>query len=298
MSAPDPSVNQNAASRKCQKDTGGWLLADPAYVNWKDRPNSFLWLQGFAGCGKTILCSTVIYDMTRYTASRTQGALTFYYFDFTNDVKTETLSCLRSIILQLAEQTADTTSLQALQRTYAMGTPPIQEFLDVLKCILCKHDRVYIVLDALDECTDQEELFDLLNSIRDWKLECLSILTTSRDEPDIRECMHPAPEQEIHLRNSAIDNDLRQFIVETLQKDKRLQDWSEIFPEIEEALTKGAHGMFRWVDCQLQTLRRCPSLAEVRKALKDFPETLDETYERMLRNIRPNLRDYAVRLLQ
>ena len=236
--------------------------------------------------------------MTRYTASRTQGALAFYYFDFTNDVKTKTLSCLRSIILQLAEQTGDNMSLQTLQRAYAMGTPPIQEFLDVLESILCEHNRVYIIVDALDECTDQEELFDLLTSIRDWRLECLSILVTSRDEQDIRECVHPAPKQEIRLRNSAIDNDIRQFMVDTLQKDKRLQDWSEIFPEIEEALTNGAHGMFRWVDCQLQTLRGCPSRAEVRKALKNLPETLDKTYERMLRNIRPNLRDYAVRLLQ
>ena len=298
MSAPDPSVNQHAASRKCQKDTGGWLLADPAYVDWRDRPNSFLWLQGFAGCGKTIICSTVINDMTRYTVSRRQGVLAFYYFDFTNDVKTKTLSCLRSLILQLAEQTADTTNLQSLHRAYAMGTPPIQEFLGVLNCILRKQDRVYIIVDALDECTDQEELFDLLNSIRDWKLECLSILTTSRDEPDIRECMHPAPEQEIRLHNSAIDNDLRLFIVETLQKDKKLQVWSDIFPEIEEALTHGAHGMFRWVDCQFQTLRECPSRTEVRKALKSLPETLDKTYERILRNIRPNLRDYALRLFQ
>ena len=298
MSAPDPSVNQNAASKKCQKDTGGWLLENPAYLDWKDRPDSFLWLQGFAGCGKTILCSTVINDMKEYTESHAQAALAFYYFDFTNDVKTKTLSCLRSILLQLAERTADTTSLQALHRVYAMGTPPNQEFLEVLKSMLCTHSRAYIVVDALDECTDQEELFALLNSIRDWNLECLSILVTSGDEPDIRECVHPAPEQEINLRNAAIENDVRLFIVETLRKDKRLQDWSDIFPEIEGALTSGAHGMFRWVDCQLQTLRGCPSRAEVRKSLENLPETLDKTYERMLCNIRPNLRDYAIRLLQ
>ena len=236
--------------------------------------------------------------MKQYTESRAQAALAFYYFDFTNDVKTKTLSCLRSLLLQLAERAADTTSLQAIHRVYAMGTPPIQEFLEVLKSMLCTHSRVYIVVDALDECTDQEELFALLNSIRDWNLECLSILVTSRDEPDIRECVHPAPEQEINLRNAAIENDVRLFIVETLRKDKRLQDWSDIFPEIEGALTSGAHGMFRWVDCQLQTLRGCPSRAEVRKALKSLPETLDKTYERMLRNVHPNLRDYAVRLLQ
>ena len=236
--------------------------------------------------------------MSRYIATFTQDALAYYYFDFTNDVKTKTLSCLRSIILQLAEQTADTTSLQALQKAYAIGTPPIQEFLEVLKSMICKHHQIYIVLVALDECTDQEELFDLLNIIRDWKMECLSILVTSREEPDIRECVNPTPEQEIRLSNSAIDIDIRSFITETLHKDKKLQVWSEIFPEIEQTLIKGAHGMFRWVDCQLQTLRRCPSRAEVRMALVNLPETLDKTYERILRNIRPNLRDYALRILQ
>ena len=298
MSAPDPSVNQNAASKKCQKDTGGWLLTNPAYLDWRDRSDSFLWLQGFAGCGKTILCSTVINDMKQYTASRGQDVLAFYYFDFTNRVKTKTLSCLRSILLQLVERAGDTTILEALHRAYAMGTPPIQEFLEVLKSILCTQSRVYIVVDALDECTDQEELFALVNSIRDWNLDCLSILVTSRDEPDIRECLHPAPGQEIDLRNPASENDVRLFIEETLRKDERLQDWSDIFPEIEEALTNGAQGMFRWVDCQLQTLRGCPSRAKVRKALKDLPETLDKTYERVLHNIRPSLRDDAVRLLQ
>ena len=236
--------------------------------------------------------------MTGYTASLTQAALAYYYFDFTNDVKTKTLSCLRSIILQLAKQTAGTMSLEALQKTYPMGTPPAQEFLGVLKSLISQCNRVYIVVDALDECTDQEDLFDLLNSIRDWELECLSILVTSRDEPDIRECVDPTAEQEILLNNSGIDNDIRSFIVETLRKDKKLRAWTELFSEIEEALTNGAQGMFRWVDCQMQTLRRCSSRADVRKALEDLPETLDKTYERILRNIHPNLREYAFRLLQ
>lgn len=236
--------------------------------------------------------------MSRYIAQLSKSAFAFYFFDFSNDVKTKTSSCLRSIILQLAEQKADTTSLEALQRTYAMGTPPSQELLDVLKSMSCKLDRLYIVVDALDECTDQDELFDLITAIRDWKLECLSILVTSRDEPGIRECLEPTAEQEILLKNSAIDDDIRLFIVETLKKDRKLQVWSELFPEIEKALGNRARGMFRWVDCQIQALRGCPSRTEVRRALQDLPETLDKTYERTLRNIRPSHRSYALRLLQ
>ena len=54
---------------------------------------------------------------------------------------------------------------------------------------------------------------------------------------------------------------------------------------------------FRWVVCQLEMLRRCfpPSL---RDALNDLPETLDETYERILLGIDKEKREYAHRLLQ
>ena len=54
---------------------------------------------------------------------------------------------------------------------------------------------------------------------------------------------------------------------------------------------------FRWVYCQLEALRHClpPS---VRSILESLPVTLDETYERVLREINKANRDHARRLLQ
>ena len=54
---------------------------------------------------------------------------------------------------------------------------------------------------------------------------------------------------------------------------------------------------FRWAFCQLETLRHClpPS---VRRTLDELPESLDETYERVLREIKKPNRDHARRLLQ
>jgi hypothetical protein len=53
---------------------------------------------------------------------------------------------------------------------------------------------------------------------------------------------------------------------------------------------------FRWVYCQLEMLRHClpPS---VRIILYELPETLDETYERVLRDINKANREHALRLL-
>jgi ankyrin repeat protein len=54
---------------------------------------------------------------------------------------------------------------------------------------------------------------------------------------------------------------------------------------------------FRWVFCQLETLRHClpPS---VRHTLDELPESLDETYERVLKEIKKPNRIHAHRLLQ
>ncbi len=54
---------------------------------------------------------------------------------------------------------------------------------------------------------------------------------------------------------------------------------------------------FRWVYCQLEILRNClPS--SVRRVLAELPETLDETYERILQEIPKSNRVHAHRLLQ
>ena len=53
---------------------------------------------------------------------------------------------------------------------------------------------------------------------------------------------------------------------------------------------------FRWAYCQLEILRQClpPS---VRHILDELPETLDETYERVLKHIKKVNREHAIRLL-
>src|SRR6266851_2823573 len=54
---------------------------------------------------------------------------------------------------------------------------------------------------------------------------------------------------------------------------------------------------FRWVFCQLEALRYCfPS--SIRQMLQELPESLDETYERVLREINKKNREHAHRLLQ
>jgi hypothetical protein len=47
--------NYKAARDKHVAETGNWFLDSNAFKSWKTDPDSFLWIHGIAGCGKTIL---------------------------------------------------------------------------------------------------------------------------------------------------------------------------------------------------------------------------------------------------
>ena len=63
-----------------------------------------------------------------------------------------------------------------------------------------------------------------------------------------------------------------------------------------DALTHHIFFRFRWVFCQLETLRRSVN-RNLRGILEKLPKTLDETYERVLKDIDEDNRDHARRLL-
>src|SRR5258708_40024114 len=54
---------------------------------------------------------------------------------------------------------------------------------------------------------------------------------------------------------------------------------------------------FRWVFCQLETLRQCLPQS-VRRTLNELPESLDETYERLMTEIKRTNQVHAYRMLQ
>ena len=55
---------------------------------------------------------------------------------------------------------------------------------------------------------------------------------------------------------------------------------------------------FRWVFCQLESLRNCIRPGDVRRTINSFPKTLDETYDRILLSIDSLYHQEAIAALQ
>ncbi|KAN0094796.1 Ankyrin repeat-containing domain protein [Tylopilus felleus] len=83
----------------------------------------------------------------------------------------------------------------------------------------------------------------------------------------------------------AVSSDIMLHVTRELDSHRRLRVLdADLKNEIYTKLYKKADGMFRWVECQLNVLRRCATAIRIRGALDDLPADLNTTYERILLN--------------
>ena len=105
-------------------------------------------------------------------------------------------------------------------------------------------DDVYILLDALDECTDRADLLRFIEQLVDWKISGLHVLATSRKENDINTCLGSLMIYQLCIQDDCVDADIRIHVMKKLSDDPKLRKWPiKVQNEIEDALMKGAKGM-------------------------------------------------------
>ncbi|KAI2614967.1 putative multiple ankyrin repeats single kh domain protein [Hypoxylon sp. NC1633] len=308
LSPPDPSTNLNTALRHRNSGSGQWLLRHTAYHTWKSEKNSFLWLHGIPGCGKTILSSTVIEDVR----NSYPDSYLYFYFAFNDSDKQHLENAIRSLIFQLYYQRKEVRKCLDLLHSSSCknGTqqPSLESLCTTFQNMVQEAGEVWIVLDALDECSTgngyQAEMLQWIQTLRGLQMN-IHLLVTSRPEQHIEaaieNCYHSEDVISIPIKSNLVEEDIRTYIHAIVRGDKGLERWQsrpKVQTEIETALLKKADGMFRWVSCQLDALRQCYDYPSVRQTLESLPKTLDETYARILANIPQDHRNYTMRILQ
>ena len=256
LKAPDATVNHYAACDKRHAGTGTWLIKSPVFTDWLVRGNSFLWLHGFAGCGKSVLCSTAIQYTFRHKRSDPRIAIAFFYFTFNDESKQSESAMLQALILQLSGQCSDSrTELTRLYKSHSTGIPPATILLAYLQRLIQNYfGQVYILLDALDESPlhgQRDNVLKAIETMRKWLLPGLHLLVTSRDEPDIRDSLIPAGDEEVIMKNDEINWDINNFITGHLNTDLKLRKLHKHHDRIQQVLAERAQGVYVTESCRL-----------------------------------------------
>ncbi|KAH9060227.1 hypothetical protein EDB87DRAFT_620626 [Lactarius vividus] len=311
LSPADPSTSHNIARKAQHKGTAMWFFQSSVFFEWKST-GSLLWIHGKPGSGKSVICSSIIQDIVA-VCEVGSAIMAYFYFDF-RDLKKQTC---RDLLLSLVSQfsTRSSPCCDILHRVYkAHESGSRQPSDDTLKeCLeemirLVGQGPIFIVLDALDECPDssgvpspRDEVLQLVKELVDLHLQGLHICVTSRPEVDIRAVLEPLAFHSVSLHNeSGQKADIADYVRSIVHSasSMAMRRWRAGDKMLViETLTERADGMFRWVFCQLEALRHCFP-PNIRRLLNELPETLDETYERILKGINKTQKDDARRLLQ
>ena len=191
--------------------------------------------------------SNIIEQVSSHCSAAPLRALAYFYFDFNDERKQVVRSLICSLISQFSSQCAHIPDdLVTLSSKCQQGRqqPKTADLVETLRDIIAGFPQAYVILDALDECREQQKLLAFLAEMVGWQQAGLHILAMSRPERIIEVGLASRVSDAINLQSDIVHVDIAAYIHENLQNDSRLSKWpSEIRANVETSLLKGANGM-------------------------------------------------------
>ncbi|KAJ5731861.1 hypothetical protein N7493_003342 [Penicillium malachiteum] len=296
MSRASYSSRQRDLQKKRTEGTGDWLLVLDQYTYWKSNAGGLLWLPGISGCGKSVLCSTVIHDIKRDCESDDSKYIAYWYFEF-NDEKSQNGDIMtRSLIRQLSRSPLLPSVIKIWENHHLRGSDPdSQTVSDLLDDVISNiPGHVYLVLDALDECPENAKskeratILSLLTGLIKRHKNKLHILATSCPEQDIKFQLEGFSTIDVGVH---LDNDVRSFAETSIVKGELKKFKQDLKDLIKGKLLSSKERRFRWAELQIAELEDCYTDRDFIDVLNSILHTLEETYRKILdgfrsRNIR------------
>ncbi|OHE97225.1 hypothetical protein CORC01_07479 [Colletotrichum orchidophilum] len=285
----DPSSIHDQACRNHEPGTCEWMSRTPEWDQFNQGDIRCLWIHGIPGAGKTILASQLaekVEENCRQSSSTASISIGIHYYCYFGRSQDESAPFLRWILDRMCREVEQVPDY--LWKLFKNGRDPsTSDLLTALEAASHYFSSISITIDAVDESSPREELLKVLRDLAtDHRFSKIRLLVTSREYLDIEKVMSEIS-TEVNMRNDYLDADIRLYTESRLATNDKLKDWSEgLRKEALEALSVGAKGMFRWVVCQLDALRRIKgSQSAIMNELKHLPKTLNEAYDRIFEMI-------------
>jgi hypothetical protein len=172
----------------------------------------------------TASSSKIIDNLIEYCKPRTNVRVAYWYFQFSSAATQDIARMLRSLFRQLVCSPLPD-KVQKLWDNHQQNhtEPSHSELLDAISDSITAHAQVFLVLDVLDECPEdnpfgRSTLLELITQLMKMHPRCLHLVVTSRREPDIRKTLQLVASFSIDV-DRALDEDVRKFINHALNHE-------------------------------------------------------------------------------
>ena len=220
ISCLDPTLNHQQTSKLKTTGTGQWLFDNREFQAWAQGENEtpgHLWLHGTLGSGKSILISMVIDYLKGIITKQRHSGLAYFYFDFQDNHSQDGVRFLGSIVCQLLRSQPLLGKAEVLYDTCYPEKIRSSDLKNLFIEATCTFETVYIVVDAMDECKQWNDLHDFISLITSMGRK-VQFLASSRKERYIEEILRPAGFFNIALEEKLVDNDIALHVKETVTK--------------------------------------------------------------------------------
>ncbi|SJL02903.1 uncharacterized protein ARMOST_06244 [Armillaria ostoyae] len=233
-----------------------------------------------AGNGKTILMSSVIDYLKRNLKHIGKNIILFAFADIQDIQSTDVVVLLCTLLVQLLDhykledfvENPDFAELEKMMQRHHADPPKFLQYLIELlgkgkrrESIAAIHDLAYVAGSKI------------------------SILVTSRAEQDIVDILSHVPTISLIDKTQRVEDDIQKFIeVRMNNPDYLLLTHlpEPVHAHISLTLLEKANGMFRLVDCQLQSLAKAKVEKDINNILRNLPADLNSMYERILQGVK------------
>ncbi|XEU97295.1 hypothetical protein FSHL1_002581 [Fusarium sambucinum] len=268
----DYGLQQSDYLSRRQPGTGNWLLESEEFLGWLAASNQTLFCPGIPGAGKTILTSIIVDFLNSRFNKDSEIGIAYIYYNFRRHHEQKIGDLLASVLKQLTQCRKPLP--ESVKRLYdqhqAIRTrPSLDEILGLLQSVVAMHSRVFIIVDALDECLASDgcrmrflsELFNLQAK------HGINIFATSRFIPEIMEQFETSPSIEIRASPDDVGRYLEDHMGQLpsfVRQDRQLQK------EITMGISKATDGMFLLAQLYLGFLRDKLTVNDIRSTMETF----------------------------
>jgi ankyrin repeat protein len=229
-----------------QEETGQWLLDSAEFQAWLKTDKQTLFCPGIPGAGKTILTSIVVDELTAQFSSDPTIGIAYIYCNFRRQEEQKIDDLLASLLKQLAESqpSLPVTLKELYDRHKTKRTRPFfDEVSRSLQVVTMLYSRVFIIVDALDECQISDGCRQrFLTGLFNLQEKCgVNLFATSRPLSSIEKEF----EGNLKLEIRASEGDVRRYLEGRMLQLPGFVAWSlELKEETKTDIINAVDGMY------------------------------------------------------
>ncbi|VUC29558.1 unnamed protein product [Clonostachys rosea] len=258
--------------KRLQPGTGKWLIESKEFQYWLNTPKQTLFCPGIPGAGKTTLTSMMVNHISSKFISDKEIGIAYIYCSYRQQEEQETGKLLASVLRQLChfvhplpESLKNLYNIHGVKQT----RPSEDELLEAFDSVMPGYSRVFLVIDALDECqTSNNRIVSFLDKLVELQTKYgINIFATSRYIPHITKYFESSVSLEIRGRKDDITryiNGQMDQLPSHIQANENLQE------EIRTGIADAVDGMFLLAQIYVGFLNDKMTPNDVRASLAGF----------------------------